>query len=81
MTWPSYKPAIYEPKTLKHKLAYLIEECSEVQKACCKILRFGTFSFNPEKSSRNNWNKLDDEMRDVELAIRIIREHTDAESA
>lgn len=74
MTWPSYKPAIYEPKTLEHKLAYLIEECSEVQKACCKIIRFGAKSYAP-KSPWNNWNLLLNEMRDVELAVKIIREH------
>ena len=72
--WPTYKPAEYEPKTLEQKLYYLIEECSEVQKAACKILRFGGDSYAP-KSAWNNWNLLRDELGDIQLAVRIIRDH------
>lgn len=76
--WPHYKPAQFEPLDLEEKLAYLIEECSEVQKAACKILRFSVKIYEEAEfytSPINNWDRLLSEIQDVELAITLIKAH------
>lgn len=71
--WPTIKDPDCEPLSVEAKLAYLIEECSEVQKECCKLLRFKNKPLEGWTVS-DNWGKLELELADLELGIRIIRE-------
>lgn len=52
------------------RLAYLIEELSEVQQCACKILRHGYSSYNPLRpEDGDNRNQLEREITDVMVAI------------
>jgi uracil-DNA glycosylase len=53
-------------KHIGHPLTRVMEECSEVIKAACKIERFGLYSYHPDDLNKNtNFNKLKAEMADV----------------
>jgi len=68
--------AKYMPKTLRGKLAHLVEECGEVLAAVGKSMRWGLHSVNPElppSKQESNATWLLREMDDVEKAIRIVR--------
>ena len=59
-------------KRTEHLLICLSEECSEVQKAVSKILRFGKDNHNPETMVANSaklQNEFTDLMGTVELLI------------
>lgn len=56
-------------------LALLIEECSEVQKAACKILRHGQRSHNPDGDrDKSNQDHLQEELGHVLAAMRMLHE-------
>ena len=66
----------YAPKTFDQKVAYLIEECGELQSALGKSLRWGFSSCNPElpvdeRVTNRDWVLA--EMVDVERGIRMLR--------
>ena len=55
------------------RLALLIEECAEVQKVACKILRHGYDSYNPDDiDSDTNKGELEKELGHLEYAIELI---------
>lgn len=55
------------------RLTLLAEECAEVVQACCKILRHGYESYNPnEKNSRSNRRHLENELAQVLWAIMAL---------
>lgn len=54
----------------------IIEECSEVQKVCCKMLRFG-FHFRNPATDETNFNELRQECADL---IEVISEMVDIDS-
>lgn len=62
----------YTPKTHRHKLVHLMEECAEVTQAAAKVLRFGLDSRSP-RTGRLNRERLREEMRDVVRAIERVR--------
>ncbi len=71
----------YVPKTLEQKLGYLIEECGEVLAAAGKTTRWGRESVNPElpkEEQETNADWLLREMRDLERAIKFVREELES---
>jgi hypothetical protein len=51
----------------------LIEECSEVIHALCKVERFGAYNFNPETGIENQ-RKVFDEIQDLRDALEAYLE-------
>jgi len=47
----------------------VIEECSEVIQAICKIKRFGVFSYHPNRPQTNNFIELLEEIEDLENVL------------
>lgn len=66
----------YEPKNIKQKLGYLVEECGEVMAAVGKSIRWGLDSWNPEipltKSPEKNRDWIKRELKDLRRAIRYV---------
>jgi hypothetical protein len=63
------------------RLAYLIEEMTEAQKAACKILRHGYESYNPDDPVHaGNREDLQRELRDVAGAIAKMQRAGDVVS-
>lgn len=59
-------------ETGMHEIHRLIEECSEVQKVCCKILRFGADFKNPS-TNQPNISELAQECADlVEVMSDVV---------
>lgn len=52
----------------------VIEECAELQKALCKVERFGWFNHHPERPERANIEEVATEMDDVVEAIERLKE-------
>ena len=52
-----------------------IEECSELIKALCKSIRFGWNSTHPDTPEKDNLQLVEEEIQDVERAIKTLREH------
>lgn len=70
----------YMPKTREQFYGYLVEEAGEVLAAAGKTLRWGELSANPEIPAHQrvtNVAWLRDEMNDLELAIKLMRDHLD----
>lgn len=57
----------YRPKNFEDAVTRLIEECSEVQKICCKIKRFGAYDKKPGQN-KHNLDRLIEEFDDVKGA-------------
>lgn len=55
----------------RERLTMLIEECSEVQKECTKILRHGYDNYHPDEPHITNKYNLEKELSDL-LAILMI---------
>lgn len=69
----------YEPKTVDEKLAYLIEEMSEVTKAACKALRWGLDSCHPgtgESNAEQILNEWEDVKAAIERLMPVLKCHT-----
>lgn len=63
------------PTTSEGRLTHLVEECSEVIKAVCKLQRFGGLAFDPVTGTTyDNITELCGEVRDLERAIRRWKE-------
>jgi len=54
-----------------HLLTILAEECSEVQKLCCKALRFGLEEFNIDQKESNK-DALLREINDTIASIEML---------
>ena len=55
------------------RLAYLIEECSEVQHMACKILRHGYDTYDPtSKNPTHNRLMLCNELADFHNAVELL---------
>lgn len=60
------------------RLAYLMEECAEVQQCIGKILRHGYDSYNPHAPEKgNNRQQLIQELRDLAGAIARMEKAND----
>lgn len=66
MSDPKYKD-IGSPTTR------VIEECSELIQALCKVERFGWFNFHPDRPESNNMDEVKMEMDDVVEAIEQLQ--------
>ena len=54
-------------------LIRVIEECSEVIQAGCKIERFGWYNFNPyDKLKTTNLQRLESEIKDLKDSIEEL---------
>lgn len=63
------------------RLAHLIEELSEAQKAACKVLRHGYDSYDPtDKSHPGNRADLENELKDVLAAIQRMTDARDVQA-
>lgn len=59
-----------QPKNFEQALVHLIEECSEVIKAACKIQRFGTYAIDPKTGIKyDNITDLLIEIQDTKRAM------------
>ena len=57
----------------------LAEECAEAIQVCMKIQRFGLDDHNPlKKHPKTNRERIADEIRDVEIAIKNMKEWVDS---
>ena len=75
MKWT--KDPKYEPRTRACKLALLTEEAGEVQAAVGKLIRFGGGGVDPRLPGdkvRTNRQALLDELKDLEMALQLVRE-------
>jgi len=54
------------------RLSKLIEECSEVIQAACKVIRFG-YESTPPNSERTNRFSLECELADLEHAVQHLK--------
>ena len=70
---PFCKTARYAPKTIEQAAAKLIEECAEVQKSLCKMLRFGFDVENP-REERPEIDCFHEEMEDIIAAYAKLKE-------
>lgn len=59
------------------RLAFLMEECAEVQQICAKVLRHGYSSAKPGKSTTNNREMLEKELGDILYAISLLNRAED----
>ncbi len=64
----------FEPKTIDHRLGWLVEECGEVQAAVGKTLRFGLFSRWPKPDGETNRDWILREIQDLKKAIALVEE-------
>jgi hypothetical protein len=65
-----------EYENIGSPLTKVIEECSEVIQAACKIDRFGWFNFHPDDPSKTqNIVLLKREMDDVRKAFKTLEEY------
>jgi hypothetical protein len=51
----------------------VIEECSEITHAICKVYRFGWNSWHPDTPEINNYQQVRDELNDVQQSISILK--------
>jgi NTP pyrophosphatase (non-canonical NTP hydrolase) len=58
-------------------LLKLIEECSEVIQAACKVLDFGPDSRWPDSNAPSNIEHLTSEIGDLLAVIDVLRDETD----
>lgn len=65
MSHPDYKHL----STAEDKV---IEECSELIQAICKVKTFGWFSYHPDKPNRTNIDDVESEMADVIEAVERL---------
>ena len=56
-------------------LTCISEECSEVQQAISKALRFGLDDFYPSKKEGNNLQDLIDELNDLSGVLLLAKEN------
>jgi NTP pyrophosphatase (non-canonical NTP hydrolase) len=61
---------------LKDTLLKLIEECSEVQQAVCKLMAFGPESRWPDEKAPSNLEHLSLEIGDLLAVIDVLRDET-----
>lgn len=64
----------YLPKSVEGKMIHVVEECSEVQHAITKALRFGLDKYHPRDKSYDNRNRILNELDDLESAIGRLRD-------
>ena len=64
----------YLPTTCEGKMLHVIEECSEVQHAITKAMRFGLDKYHPRDVHLDNRNKILSELDDLESAISKLRD-------
>lgn len=63
------------PKDRAGKLEHIVEECSEVIKAICKLKKFGAIARDPVTGIEyNNTNDLLGEFHDLQHAIQAFLE-------
>ena len=53
----------------------LMEECSEVQKICSKIIRFGASDFHPNTRNVPNARLLKEELNDMFAILELLRDN------
>jgi hypothetical protein len=62
------------------RLVHLVEECAEVQKIACKILRYGYKSYHPGLYMKtDNRRLLMDELADVMATLELMYANNDIE--
>ena len=64
------------------RIAYLMEECSEIIYVCAKILRHGMDSCSPlDPNARPNFSLLEEELADLRHAVHLSVEAGDVREA